>query len=129
MIMSSYVEEVQYIYFVFALYHCRIFPFYDVAFLSGNPHLFDLHIKTKMLYFCEWFALFTTCLLCFKQLPSFYYYYYLKMDIKIKLLEAEFHEEKLNMQHKHDLALQKVRRFYVAHSLQIPIVEICVMSD
>ena len=39
------------------------------------------------------------------------------MDIKIKLLEAEFHEEKLNMQHKHDLALQKVRRFYVAHSL------------
>jgi len=28
--------------------------------------------------------------------------------MKAKILEAEFHEEKLNLQHKHDLALQKV---------------------
>ena len=30
--------------------------------------------------------------------------------MKAKILEAEFHEEKLNLQHKHDLALQKVSK-------------------
>ena len=33
-------------------------------------------------------------------------------DVKTKMLEAKFHEEKLRLQQKHDAAVQKVRTAY-----------------
>lgn len=39
---------------------------------------------------------------------------FLKLDLKMKMMEGKFHEERLQLQQKHDSNVQKVRTVFIS---------------